>query len=97
MWRTGLPTIEGQREPLGYEQIVDLSSAVDLTPPVGTRLVVLVCEAQAIRYRDDGTVPTATVGMPLAVNTEKIYTGDFSVIKFFEQVAGAKLNISYYR
>ena len=97
MWRTGLPTIEGQREPLGYEQITDLSSAADLTPPEGTRLVVLVCEAQAIRYRDDDTDPTATVGMPLAVNVEKIYTGSFTAIKFFEQVAGAKLNISYYR
>lgn len=97
MWYTGVPTIEGQREPLGYEQITDLSSADGLTPPVGTRLVVLVCEAQAIRYRDDGTDPSATVGMPLAVGVEKIYTGDFSAIKFFEQVAGAKLNISYYR
>jgi hypothetical protein len=97
MFRSGIPTIEGQREPLGYEQITDLSSADGLTPPMGTRLVVLVCEAQAIRYRDDGTDPTATVGMPLAVNTEKIYTGRFTAIKFFEQVAGAKLNISYYR
>ena len=97
MWRTGIPTIEGQRQPLGYEQITDLSSAETLTPPLGTRLVIVQCETQAVRWRDDGTAPTATVGMPLATGVDKVYTGDFSAIKFIEQVAGAKLNISYYK
>ena len=97
MWRTGIPTIEGQRQPLGYEQITDLSSAVTLTPPTGTRLVVVQCETQAVRWRDDGVSPLATVGMPLATGVDKVYTGDFSAIEFIEQVAGAKLNVSYYK
>jgi hypothetical protein len=57
---------------------------------------LIVAEGQAVRWRDDGTAPTATVGMPLAVGIPLQYDGDLTNIKFIEQVAGAKLNISYY-
>ena len=46
--------------------------------------------------RDDGTAPTASVGMPLAVGVPLQYDGDLTGIKFIEQAASAKLNISYY-
>jgi hypothetical protein len=34
--------------------------------------------------------------MPLAVGVTLQYDGDLTMIRFIEQVAGAKLNISYY-
>jgi hypothetical protein len=40
--------------------------------------------------------PTATVGMPLAAGVTLQYDGDITQIKFIEQSAGAKLNITYY-
>lgn len=83
--------------PLGYQQITSLSAAAALTVPTGATSAVIVAEAQAVRYRDDGTAPTATVGIPLAVGTVLQYTGTLSAIKFIEQTSGAKLNISYYR
>ena len=81
---------------LGYEQIDDLSSAVGLTVPPGATVCLIGAKDQAVRWRDDGTDPSATVGMPLAVDTEFLYGGDLSAIKFFEAAAGAELNISYY-
>ena len=76
---------------MGYQQITSLSSAANLTVPVTAPnglnakpvFALIVCEGQGIRWRDDKTAPTASIG-------------DLINIQFIEQVAGAKLNISYY-
>lgn len=82
---------------LGYQQITSLSAATALTIPAGCSMALIQPETQAVRWRDDGTDPTATVGYPLAVGTELQYTAaQLSKIKFIEQTASAKLNIVYY-
>jgi hypothetical protein len=81
---------------LGYQQITSLSSAAGLTPPQGATLALIVPETQAIRWRDDGTNPTASVGMPVAAGAYLSYDGDLNRIKFIEQTASAKINVSYY-
>lgn len=89
---------------LGYQQITSLSSAANLTVPALDKLgnhqqatfALITAEAQAVRWRDDGIAPTASVGMPLAVGVTLQYDGDLTKIQFIEQVGGAKLNISYY-
>jgi hypothetical protein len=89
---------------MGYQQITSLSSATNLTIPQTTPnglnakpvFALIVAEGQAVRWRDDGTSPSASVGMPLAVGIPLQYDGDLTNIKFIEQVGGAKLNISYY-
>lgn len=82
---------------LGYQQITDVSSAVALTVPAGTSLALIVPEVQAVRWRDDGTNPTATVGMPLAIGAMLIFTAQsLAALRFIEQAASAKLNVTYY-
>jgi hypothetical protein len=81
---------------LGYQQITSLSSATGLTIPQGTTLALIVPETQNVRWRDDGTDPTASVGMPIFVGASLSYDGDLSRIRFIESTAGATLNISYY-
>jgi len=89
---------------LGYQQITTVSSAIGLTVPTlapdGSNqkptFALIISETQAVRWRDDGTSPTASVGMPLAAGVPLQYDGDLNKIKFIEQTAGAKLNISYY-
>jgi hypothetical protein len=81
---------------LGYQQITSLSSATGLTVPQGATLALIVPETQNVRWRDDGTNPTASVGMPIFVGASLSYDGDFNRIKFIESTAGAVLNISYY-
>jgi len=89
-------TTRGRVQCLGYQQITALNNAVPLTVPTGARFARIVAEAQAVRWRDDGNAPTATVGVPLAVGTELTYDGNLSAIQFIEQTASAKLNVSYY-
>lgn len=81
---------------LGYQQITSLSSATALTVPSGATLAIIVPETQAVRWRDDGTDPTASVGMPVPISTVLSYDGDLNRIRFIEQAASAKLNVSYY-
>ena len=89
---------------LGYQQITTISSSTALTVPTtdanGSKqqpvLALIVAESQAVRWRDDGTAPSASVGMPLAVGVSFVYDGDLTKIRFFEQAGGAKLNVSYY-
>jgi hypothetical protein len=82
---------------LGYQQYDSLGSATGLSNiPQGATLALIVPESQNVRWRDDGDNPTASVGMPIFVGTSLSYDGDFNKIKFIQETASAKLNISYY-
>lgn len=89
---------ERSKDALGYTQITNLVAAVGVgTIPPGTEMILVQCQTQNVRYRDDGTDPTGTVGMVLVALT--IY--EFSVaqiarMKFIETAASAALNLSFY-
>ena len=89
---------------LGYQQITGLSSAKGLTVPsvdlnglaCRPSITLITPETQGARWRDDDTDPTASVGMPLAAGVTLQYDGDLTKIKFIEQTASAKINVTYY-
>jgi hypothetical protein len=76
---------------------------VTLAPPAGGARVALICaEAQNIRWRDDGVLPTTTVGMLIATITGGqlsciFYACNISAFSFTPATAGGILNVSYYR
>jgi hypothetical protein len=88
---------------LGYAQAAanTINTAVNVATffpggiiPLGTETLLMIPEAQSIRWRSDGTDPTATVGYPLAAGAELRYTmGQLPKLKVISQVAGAILNI----
>ena len=81
---------------LGYQQLTSIDTAASLAVPTGATLAVIAVEAQALRWRDDGTDPTAVVGMPMAVDTVMNYDGDLKRLRLISQIVGAKANVSYY-
>ncbi|HEY6030508.1 MAG TPA: hypothetical protein VIU44_08095 [Gaiellaceae bacterium] len=84
--------------PLGYAQISSLDSAKGLgTIPAGATVAVIIPQAQAVRFRDDGTAPTGISGMPIAVGQEFVYSGSLSAFAVIEQAASAVLNVAFYR
>lgn len=97
-------TLKAITSTLGYQQITSLSSATALTIPQqdtnglagSPRIAIITPEGQAVRWRDDGVAPTASVGMPLAAGVTLQYDGDLTKIQFIEQTSGAKLNVTYY-
>lgn len=91
-----------QLSPRGYCQLTSLSASTLLSAcsggiPDGATIANVIVESQAVRYRDDGTAPSATVGMPLAVGTDKVFVlNNLGTLRFIEQTSGAKLNVSFY-
>lgn len=83
--------------PLGYQQITSLATAATLTVPGTATFAIVGAETVDVRWRDDGTAPTASVGMILFAGTYIELAGDLSVIQFIQTAATAKLNVSYYK
>jgi len=83
-------------EPQGYWQITSLSAAKSIAGGNG-RVALIQCLDQNVRWRDDGTDPTSSVGMRLHAGESMWYVGDITKIRFIEESAGAELNITTYQ
>lgn len=91
---------------MGYQQIVGAAASTALTipridPVTGLQSMpvqaVIICEGAGIRWRDDTTAPTASVGMPIAVGTTFVYDGDLTRLRIIQQAATATINVAYYK
>lgn len=80
--------------PKGFDQQTLAGTAQGLTVPQNAIYAMIQTES-AIRYRDDGTDPTTTVGIQLPAQAAVFYTGDLSKFKMIAVVA-AVVNIAYY-
>lgn len=71
--------------PTGFQQVTVAASAIGLSNPAknGANAALLQVETAQIRWRDDGTDPTASVGMLMSPgDPPMVYTGSLSAIKF---------------
>jgi len=82
--------------PLGFQQVTGMTAATALTVPTGARFATIQAATQAVSWRDDGTAPTASVGMQLAAGSTLQYSGNLAAIEFIQVTSGAILNVSYY-
>lgn len=82
--------------PLGYQQIT-ISGATILTPPAGALYAFITIETAPIRYRDDGVAPTATVGYPVAVGQQLVYSGSFTTFDMIAQSGTPVADVLYYK
>ena len=97
--QTGCPGITTPLAPAGYQQITVSTTAVGLTVPAGTRMAIAVIEDQPLRYRDDGTDPTATVGTVIKADNSISICG--SALGAFKAIrdggTDAVLSVNYYK
>lgn len=83
--------------PLGYAQITSLSAATGLgAVDADASTALIVVEGAPVRWRDDRTDPTASVGMLLQVGDVLKYDGPLDRPRFIQTAAGAVLNVSFY-
>lgn len=88
---------ECQQETLGFEPIADLSSVVRLpSPPPKAAYALIQAYTKAIRWRDDGTDPTATVGHLIPAGKTYRYLGNLLKIRLIEQEASATASVTFY-
>lgn len=57
---------------------------------------MIQAEGGAVRWRDDGTDPTSTVGMILLAGSELDYVGQISALRFIAATDTPILDISLY-
>lgn len=82
---------------LGYQQMTSLSAATPLpSVPSGTLEAFVVCTGATVYWRDDNTAPTASVGMPLTINTPFPYIGSMLWLQFIQSGGAAVCNVTYY-
>ena len=91
-----------------YNQVTDVSNVItfvsgvaganQVSVPDDCVAVLLQAETASIRFRPDGTSPTAAVGMRLIYGDAPIKIdgkGGALGLKFLQESAGAKLNIAF--
>jgi len=85
---------------LGFEQLAVSNTAIGLASiPEKANKAVMTVEDGTLRYRDDGTAPTATVGLKVFVGGTIILNGRDSIQKFLairQGTTDSELNVSYY-
>lgn len=80
-----------------YQQLsITDSTAVSLTVPTGAYIAHIQAYDGALRYRDDGTAPTASVGMSVASTGDIWYDGDLDAIQLISESGTVETNVLYY-
>ena len=92
------PGISAPIHPRLFEQITVSSTALGLTNLVGSdKLAVIQIQDADIRYRDDGTSPTASVGTPITAGSAYVVCGPtLSKHKMIRTNSDAVANVHYY-
>lgn len=83
--------------PNGFQTIAGAAAATGLTVPTGSIKALISIEDQDVRWRDDGTSPTAAVGTLLQAGRQFFYEGDLSTIELIELAVATEINVSYYK
>lgn len=87
--------------PVGYEQVTAGFAAAQNLPniPDGAELALIQPIGGAIRFRDDGTSPTAAIGMRVSDGDSIQYPGDLAAFEFIGDGGGVptEVNIAFYR
>jgi hypothetical protein len=63
--------------------------------PTGANTILMSADTANIRWRDDGTAPTAAIGMSLVFGQLPVtYNGTLSKLQF---ISGGPLNVTFYK
>lgn len=94
---------------IGHQQLTVSSTAVSLTVPTGTRPThaLITVQVDSVRWRADGTAPTAAIGNPIfATSTttgvldltdpQARYQSVIKTIQFIRVTTDATLDIEYF-
>lgn len=84
--------------PKGYVKSASFNTAAGLpSMPTATTAALIIVEGQTMRWRDDGTAPTATDGMLMNVGIEYMFVGNLQRLQFIETTATSTMHVSYYK
>lgn len=65
--------------------------------PAAAKFVRVTAIGQAIRWRDDGEDPTASVGHRISAGAELLYHGPLHALRFISESSGGAVAVTFYR
>lgn len=81
----------------GFQQVASFSTSTGFTPPAGSTVCFIQAEGNSVRFRTDGSAPTATIGQLLATGVLLQETANLAGIKFIPTTGNATLDVDCYR
>jgi hypothetical protein len=89
---------DAPKKQVGNEQLTVAGAAIGLTPPAGAVEALIRVSTADVRYRGDGTNPTASIGQPQKADEEFRLVGALATYKFIRTGStSAVLDVAYYR
>lgn len=94
----GLDQVGTAATSTGYQQLTSLSSAAGVSVPAGSTYCIAIAEGGSVRYRGDGSAPTATIGVPMAVGQPFSFRLlSFTSLQFIQVSATASVDFDCYK
>lgn len=91
-------TAEKQQLSLGLESFADLSAVKYLSPHKKAAYAEVQAHTKAVRWRDDGTAPTAAIGHLIPAGKTFRYIGSrLQTFAIIESEASATATVTYYQ
>lgn len=75
-----------------------VSGTTTFVIPTDANMAVIAAQTTTLVWRDDGTAPTPTAGMPIQVSTPPLeYSGNLKAIQFVSVAGTAALSAALYK
>lgn len=81
----------------GFVAVTSFSTATGFTPPATSTVCFITPEGNPVRFRTDGTNPTATVGQLVPANSQLALTANLTGVKFIPTTGSATLDVDCYK
>lgn len=95
--------VPGPMVPVGYCQLTATGTAALVSTctggiPVGASVAYISVETANIRWRDDGTAPTTSAGMPIvAAAAPFLYQGDLTKLQVIAVSGSPVVDLAFYK
>lgn len=81
----------------GFVQVSGFSTATAFTPPAGSTLCIVQAEGASVRFRTDGTNPTASVGQLMQIGQPLSLSANLAGTRFVPTAGTATLDADCYK
>jgi len=79
----------------GFTSAKTLAEALGAAIPAEATMALIQAQGQNVRWKDDGTAPTASEGHQLLAGESRIF-GNLDTLEFFQEAATATLAVNFY-
>lgn len=92
-----LPTVSAALTSTGFVLVSSFSVSTGFTPPANSTVCFVQAEGNNVRFRTDGTAPTASTGQLLPTSVLMQLTANLAGVRFIPVTGSATLDVDCYK